>query len=130
MSKDRDEQLMPHASSLMPKLDHIGIAVKSLDAAKIYEALGLTINHVEVVETQKGHKYFDPKSTADNPIWFMVDIAFVEKFPRIVPLDTLKETRGLEEMMVIRKGSRLSIQPVTRAEFDIVVKLGRKGAKS
>lgn len=76
--------------------------------------------------TQKGHKYFDPKATAENPIWFMVDIAFVEKFPRIVPLDTLKETPGLEEMMVIRKGSRLSIQPVTKREFDIVVKLGRK----
>lgn len=76
--------------------------------------------------TQKGHKYFDPKSTPDNPIWFMVEIAFVEKFPHIVPLDTLKETRGLEEMMVIRKGSRLSIQPVTKGEFDIVVKLGRR----
>ncbi|MGZ5442003.1 MAG: methylmalonyl-CoA epimerase [Thermoanaerobaculia bacterium] len=37
----------------MTKLDHIGIAVKSLDAAKVYEALGLTIGHVEVVETQK-----------------------------------------------------------------------------
>jgi len=36
-----------------PKLDHIGIAVKSLDAAKVYEALGLTIDHVETVETQK-----------------------------------------------------------------------------
>ncbi len=36
-----------------PKLDHIGIAVKSLDAAKVYEALGLTIEHVETVETQK-----------------------------------------------------------------------------
>lgn len=45
---------MPHASYLMPtKLDHIGIAVKSLDAAKVYEALGLTIDHVETVESQK-----------------------------------------------------------------------------
>ena len=57
--------------------------------------------------------------------WSMVDIRFVEKFPGIVPLETLKKTRGLENMMVTRKGARLSIQPVTRAEFDIVVKLGR-----
>ena len=76
--------------------------------------------------TKKGPQYFDPKATADNPIWYMVDIAFVEKFPNIVPLDTLKETRGLENMGVIRKGNRLSIQPVTKQEFDIVVKLGRK----
>lgn len=58
--------------------------------------------------------------------WVMVDIKFVEKFPEIVPLDTLKTTKGLENMMVIRKGARLSIQPVTKSEFEIVVKLGRK----
>lgn len=75
--------------------------------------------------TRKGHAYFDPKATPENPIWYMVDIGFVEKFPEIVPLDTLKETPGLEEMGVIRKGNRLSIQPVTKKEFDIVVQLGR-----
>lgn len=75
--------------------------------------------------TKKGHKYYDPKSTADDPIWYMVDIGFVEKFPHIVPLDTLKQTPGLEKMVVTQKGSRLSIQPVTKPEFDIVVKLGR-----
>jgi predicted RNA-binding protein with PUA-like domain len=58
--------------------------------------------------------------------WVMVDIGFVEKFPAVVPLDTLKTTPGLEEMMVIRKGARLSVQPVTKKEFDIVVKMGRR----
>jgi predicted RNA-binding protein with PUA-like domain len=77
--------------------------------------------------TKKGHKYFDEKATADNPIWYMVDIGFVEKFPGIVSLETLKNTPGLEKMVVTQKGSRLSIQPVTKSEFDIVVKLGRKG---
>jgi predicted RNA-binding protein with PUA-like domain len=74
-----------------------------------------------------GHDYFDEKATPENPIWYMVDIRFVEKFPRLLPLDTLKKTAGLEQMVVTKKGSRLSIQPVTRQEFDIVVKLGRKG---
>ena len=46
-------------------------------------------------------------------------------FPRLVPLDVLKTTKGLEDMMVTRKGSRLSVQPVKKAEFDIVAKLGR-----
>jgi predicted RNA-binding protein with PUA-like domain len=75
---------------------------------------------------KKGHTYYDEKSTADNPIWYSVDLGFVEKLPQIVPLDTLKETPGLENMVVTKKGSRLSIQPVTKPEFDIVVKLGRK----
>ena len=74
---------------------------------------------------KKGHKYFDPKSTPGEPIWYMVDIAFVERFPDVVPLETLKATKGLEEMLVTRKGSRLSIQPVTKAEYDLVVRLGR-----
>lgn len=58
--------------------------------------------------------------------WVMVDIAFVEKFARLVPLDELKKTKGLENMVVTKKGSRLSVQPVAKSEFDIVVKLGRK----
>ena len=76
-----------------------------------------------------GHKYFDARSTKDKPVWFMVDIAFVEAFVNTVPLATLKNTPGLEEMMVTRKGSRLSVQPATKAEYDIIVKLGRKPPK-
>ena len=57
--------------------------------------------------------------------WSMVDIRFVEKFRDIVPLETLKKTKGLDKMVVTKKGVRLSVQPVTKSEFDIVVKLGR-----
>jgi predicted RNA-binding protein with PUA-like domain len=76
---------------------------------------------------EAGHKYFDPKSDPANPTWMMVDLRFIEKFPDIVPLGVLKETPGLQDMVVTQKGSRLSVQPVTKKEFDIVVKLGRKG---
>jgi predicted RNA-binding protein with PUA-like domain len=74
---------------------------------------------------RKGHKYFDEASTKEKPLWYLVDIDFVETFPGIVPLETLKKTKGLERMVVTQKGSRLSVQPVTKAEYDIVVKLGR-----
>ena len=80
--------------------------------------------------TRKGHKYFDPDSRADAPTWYMVDIAFVENFHGTVPLETLKRTKGLEKMVVIQKGSRLSIQPVTPAEFAVVVALGRTASAS
>jgi predicted RNA-binding protein with PUA-like domain len=78
---------------------------------------------------QEGHKYHDPKSDPDNPTWYMVDIRFVERFPEVIPLSTLKETPGLENMVVNQKGSRLSVQPVTKEEFEIVRKLGRKKKK-
>ena len=68
--------------------------------------------------------YFDPKASPDDPRWFMVDISFEERFENLVPLATLKETPGLETMVVTTK-SRLSVQPVTEKEFEIVVALGR-----
>ena len=74
----------------------------------------------------KGHEYFDEGSKKDAPAWYMVDIAFVERFPGVVSLETLKATKGLESMMVTQKGSRLSVQPVAKGEYDIVVRLGRK----
>jgi predicted RNA-binding protein with PUA-like domain len=75
---------------------------------------------------KKGHVYFDPASTRASPVWFMVDVSFVERFADTVSLETLKSAKGLEEMMVTRKGSRLSIQPVTKSQYDIVVRLGRR----
>lgn len=76
----------------------------------------------------KRSDYFDPKATAENPIWFMVDVGFVEKFPSVVSLAQLKAAKGLEKMMVTQRGSRLSVQPVTPAEYAIVCQLA--GAKA
>ena len=70
--------------------------------------------------------YFDPKASDEDPRWYMVDIEFVERFPRVITMDELRATPGLEKMLLINK-SRLSVQPVTEAEYDIVVKLGRAG---
>ena len=71
-------------------------------------------------------KYYDEKATEEDPRWYMVDIEFRERFPAVVPLQTLKETPGLETMVVTTK-SRLSVQPVTEEEFRIVRDLGRGG---
>ncbi len=77
-----------------------------------------------------GHPYHDPASRRDAPTWFTVDIGFVERFAEVIPLETLKATTGLESMMVTQKGSRLSVQPVTAAEFAVVLRLGRRSTKS
>lgn len=77
---------------------------------------------------KKGHKYFDPKAKKENPSWYLVDLRFVERFPEVISLATLKDTPGLEDMVVVQRGSRLSVQPVTKREYDIVVKLGRRSS--
>ncbi len=65
-------------------------------------------------------KYYDPKSDPANPAWMMVDIGYIATFDAPVTLEILKQTPGLEKMMVIQRGSRLSVQPVTHKEWDIV----------
>jgi len=74
----------------------------------------------------KRSKYHDPKSVKDEPRWWMVHVAFVERFPRLVSLAELKDDAALEGMMVTKRGARLSIQPVEKAHFDRVRKLGRR----
>ncbi len=68
--------------------------------------------------------HFDPKSTPDNPRWFMVDIKLVEKFDSPVSLKLMRTVSGLEGMELLRKGSRLSVMPVSEKEFDIIRRLG------
>jgi predicted RNA-binding protein with PUA-like domain len=79
---------------------------------------------------KKGSTYYDETSKKDAPTWYMVDIGFVERFPGIVSLETLKQTKGLDKMVVTQKGSRLSVQPVTKDEYDIVTRLGRKTSRA
>ncbi len=70
----------------------------------------------------KSDSHFDPRSKPDAPTWFMVDIKGVEPLARQITLDEVKKTKGLENMALVRLG-RLSVQPVTKAEFETVKKL-------
>ncbi len=69
-------------------------------------------------------KYHDPKSNRDNPRWFVVDIKADKAFKRPVTLKEMRENPGLEKMKLIQRGMRLSVQPVTAAEWKIVTKMG------
>lgn len=77
------------------------------------------------LQFRKGHEYHDPKATADRPIWYAVDIGFVERFAAVVPLADLKANPALRNMLVIKRGMRLSVQPVAAEEFQEVRRLGR-----
>jgi predicted RNA-binding protein with PUA-like domain len=69
--------------------------------------------------------YYDPKSTLDAPRWVNVDVKLVRKTP-LVSVQALRETKGLQDMVTLRRGNRLSITPVTAAEWKIVEKLAEK----
>lgn len=82
-------------------------------------------SYPDATQFESKSKYFDPKATKENPRWVMVDIRLDKEFESPVSLAQIREMPGLDEMMVARKGSRLSIQPVTPEEWKIVVKTGR-----
>jgi len=68
-------------------------------------------------------KYHDPKSDPENPRWFCVDVTWEQTFDEVVPLADLKAAKALKDMMVVQRGARLSVQPVTKKEFDAVLKM-------
>lgn len=73
----------------------------------------------------KKSKYFDAKSNKDEPRWFMVDVKIDQVFDRVVTLPEIKEEKSLQEMVLLNN-SRLSVQPVKKKEFDLILKLAKK----
>lgn len=74
----------------------------------------------------KKSDYHDPKASPDNPIWSMVDVRLVAVFPREIPLEELRGVKALAGMELLRRGSRLSVTPVTPAQFRAIEKLAAK----
>jgi predicted RNA-binding protein with PUA-like domain len=71
-------------------------------------------------------KYFDKTAKKDAPRWFMVDVEFVEKFPALLSLEALKADKALADMLVVKRGMRLSVQPVEAKHMRRILK--RAGA--
>lgn len=67
--------------------------------------------------------HFDAKSRQDAPAWFAVDLRAVARVVPEIPLSRLRETKALEGMVLLRKGSRLSVQPVTAAEWKVITSM-------
>lgn len=72
----------------------------------------------------KRAKYYDEKSTKENPRWYVVDIVYESEFAHPVTLDGMRDMPTLRNMVLLRKGSRLSIQPVTSSEWRVVLRRG------
>jgi len=71
-----------------------------------------------------GSKYFDKRSKPEKPLWWMVVVEYVDTLPDFVPLGDLRENPKLDGMLVIKRGMRLSIQPVEKKHFDEVLRMG------
>ena len=80
------------------------------------------VDHTALIASEQ---HYDPKSTPEEPIWMMVDIKLDNIFPAPLGLDELRKMPALEGMELLRKGSRLSVQPVTKQQWDVVMKLAR-----
>ena len=89
--------------------------------------LARVVKIVVIDETQFDPKspYFDPRATRDAPIWDCVEVEYVDTLPYFVPLDRMRAAPALADMILLQgRGMRLSVQPVTEAEYHAVVALG------
>lgn len=68
----------------------------------------------------KKSPYFSPKASPENPIWMMVDLKFVKKFSKILSLDQIRQIPECQDMLLLQKGQRLSIQPIEKKHFDAI----------
>lgn len=70
--------------------------------------------------------HYDPASPPEKPRWYMVDVKLVQRLPRLITLEELKKHPALAEMIINRRGNRLSITPVTKTEWNTIVKLSTR----
>jgi predicted RNA-binding protein with PUA-like domain len=104
-----DDVLFYHSSCEVPGV--AGLAVVSKKAVP------------DPLQFDKKSEYYDPKATKEKPIWHCVEVKFVTEFNDIVSLEQIKKDKKLATMLVIKKGQRLSIQPVIESEFEHIHQL-------
>ena len=107
-----DPVLFYHSNTDVPGV--VGLAVVSRAAA------------VDESQFKKKSDYFEPRATRDKPVWFCVELKFKAKFARVIPLTELRDVKALADLPLLRKGQRLSVQPVSAAEFECIVALNHR----
>jgi predicted RNA-binding protein with PUA-like domain len=104
-----DQVLFYHSSADPPAVVGIAEVVKTA--------------YPDPTQFDKKDKHYDPESKPSDPRWDMVDIRYVRKFSRALTLDELRKDSKLKGMVLLRKGSRLSVQPVTQLEWKHITSL-------
>jgi predicted RNA-binding protein with PUA-like domain len=109
-----DEALFYHSSAEPPSV--VGIAEVS------------SLAEPDPTQFDSSDSHYDPKAKLADPIWYCVRVKFKEKFSRPIPLPELREHKELSSMVLLQRGSRLSVQPVTEKEFQVVTRLAVSNA--
>lgn len=104
-----DQVLFYHSNAEPPAVVGIAEVVKTV--------------HPDPTQFDKQDKHYDPKSEPSEPRWDMVDIRYVRRFARALTLDELRKEGRLKGMVLLKKGSRLSVQPVTSLEWKHIISL-------
>lgn len=74
----------------------------------------------------KKSEYFESRASVEKPMWYCTEVQFKQQFKNFISLDELRQNPKLQDLLVIKKGQRLSIQPVTEKDFQLILKLGQK----
>lgn len=80
---------------------------------------------IDQTQFDPASKYYDPKATREQPIWDCVDVEYVSTLPHFVTMDRIRAEPALADMLLLRRGMRLSVQPITAAEYEAIVALGQ-----
>lgn len=104
-----DQVLFYHSNAEPPSVVGIAEVVKTA--------------YPDSTQFDKKDKHYDPESEPSAPRWDVVDIKYVRKFARALPLDELRKETKLKGMVLLQKGSRLSVQPVTALEWKLIMSL-------
>ena len=107
--KPGDQVLFYHSNANPPAI--VGIAEVA------------AVAYPDPTQFERNHKHFDPASDPASPRWDMVDIRYVRTFDAPMSLDSLRAEKALAGMALLQKGSRLSVQPVTKEEWEHILKL-------
>lgn len=108
-TKVGDELLFYHSSTEIPGIAGLATVVGSAEP--------------DLSALDRSGPYYDRRATSENPVWVAIRIRFAKKLSDVLPLTVLKQTKGLEKMMVCQRGNRLSIQPVTNEEWRVIQRL-------
>ncbi|SFM71642.1 EVE domain-containing protein [Marinobacter zhejiangensis] len=107
--QEGDEVFIYHSSC-----KHIGIAGIVRVAKSAYP---------DPLQFDPDSRYFDAKSSPDKPRWQAVDLSFVRKLPKLISLDRIKSLQGLTDLPLVRKGTRLSVMPVSDHDWETILTL-------
>ena len=102
----------------------------SVDKGVIGLAKIISKTYPDPIALDKKSEYYDPRCTPARNLWSTIDVAWYQDFERLVSLDEIRATPSLENMILVKKGNRLSVFPVTEAEFNIIAKKGATMAPS